>query len=81
MLFFVRTSLTGVCSFVARLGALLGISLGEYDVLHRYNITMFLAAALSFLSAVLLQFLPEMTEIKMADTYEEIKEVKKDVSE
>ena len=41
---------------------------------------MFLAAAFSFLSAVLLQFLPEMTERKMADTYEEVKEEKKNVS-
>ena len=61
----------------------MGISFGEFDVLHRYEPTMILAAALSILSAVLLPILPEMTKRKMPDTYEDIdlKEEKNDVTE
>ena len=61
----------------------MGISFGEFDVLHRYQPIMILAAALSILSAVLLPILPEMTKTKMPDTFDDIdvKEVKKDVPE
>ena len=50
----------------------MGISFGEFDVLHRYQPIMILAAALSILSAVLLPILPEMTKRKMPDTHEDI---------
>ena len=61
----------------------MGISFGEFDVLHRYQPIMILAAALSILSAVLLPILPEMTKRKMPDTFDDIdvKEVKKDIPE
>ena len=65
---------------MGRIGAIVGISFGEFDILHRYLPTMFLASALSILSAFLFPILPEMTKRKMPDTIKDIQKDQNNVS-
>ena len=71
-----RTSFVGICSGMGRIGAIVGIILGEYDMFHFFKPVLVFAGTLSIISAMLIIFLPETTKSKMPETYQEIQMIK-----
>ena len=70
-----RTGFVGVCSGVARIGAITGIILGDYNLFHLFTPVLILAGTLALFSSILVPFLPDMTKHKMAKTYQDIQRV------
>ena len=71
-----RTSFVGICSGMARIGAIIGIIFGEYDMFHFLKPVLVFAGTLSIISAMLITFLPETTKSKMPETYQDIQMIK-----
>ena len=59
---FFRPFGVGLCSGIGRLGAILGLILGEYKKLHLINPAMIVIGVLTFISAVLVNLLPDLTK-------------------
>ena len=72
MHFFSRTKGLGLCSGIGRLGAILGIILGEYKKLHLSTPVQVVAGASTLISAFLILALPDLTQQKMPQTLNEI---------
>ena len=70
--FFSRTKGLGLCSGIGRLGAILGIILGEYKKLHLSTPVQVVAGASTLISAFLILALPDLTQQKMPQTLNEI---------
>lgn len=52
----------GLCSGIGRLGGIIGLILGEYKKLHLSNPAMIVIGVLTFISAVLVNLLPDLTK-------------------
>ena len=70
-----RTGFVGLCSGVARIGAITGIILGDYNLFHLFAPVLILVGTLALFSSLLVPFLPDMTKHKMAKTYQDIQKV------
>ena len=70
-----RSGFVGLCSGVARIGAITGIILGDYNLFHLFAPVLILAGTLALFSSILVPFLPDMTKHKMAKTYQDIQRV------
>ena len=70
-----RNVAIGFCSGIGRLGAILGIFLGEYKQLHLSNTVMFVMGFLMLVSAVFLKLLPDLTRHKMPRTLKELEDI------
>ena len=57
------------------MGAITGIIVGEMELLHSSSLVNSLAGIITFISALLVNILPEMTQKRMPQTLEEIKAV------
>merc|ERR1711935_689489 len=68
----VRTKGLGLCSGIGRLGAILGIILGQYKKLHLSTPVRVVAGASALISAFLILVLPDLTKQKMPCTVNEI---------
>jgi len=62
----------GLCSGIGRLGAIMGIILGEYKWLHLSTPVKIVAGASTLISAFLILALPDLTKEKMPQTVSEI---------
>ena len=69
-----------MCSGVARIGAITGIILGDYNLFHFFTPVLILAGTLALFSSMLVPFLPDMTKHKMAMTYQDIQKVQFPIS-
>ena len=61
---------------MARIGAIVGIIFGEYDMFHFFKPVLVFAGTLSIIAALLITFLPETTKNKMPETYQDIQMIK-----
>ena len=69
-----RTTCMGLCSGAARLGAITGIMIGEYDLFSSFGVSL-LAAIVTLLSAGFIKILPDLTEERMPVTLQDITKV------
>ena len=70
-----RNIAVGFCSGIGRLGAILGIFLGEHKQLHLSTTVMFVMGFLMMVSAVFLKLLPDLTKHKMPRTLKELEDI------
>ena len=67
-----RITCNGICSGVARLGAITGIIVGEMKILNESPVVLTLAGALIMISAFLIKIIPDMTKHKMPNTIQDV---------
>ena len=69
---FFRMTCNGICSGVARLGAITGILIGEMKMLNESQVVLALAGGLILISAFLIKVIPDMTKHKMPNTVQDV---------
>ena len=67
-----RITCNGICSGVARLGAITGLIIGEMKILNESPVALTLAGVLIMISAFLIKIIPDMTKHKMPNTVQDV---------